>query len=571
MKKLALVFAAIVLALSILPAPAQALATDLAASGDSSELAIPETPEPCDSALTLCGADQPSISSRDLLISEIAARVCPDLASSCTTDEQKAGAYVEIFNAYDAPFNLSGWKIQYKPATTTTIWQNLTDITGEIAPQSYQVFAVAVGNASDGWVRLVDELGAPVETVGYGDAKADGLITAPSPKLNRSVQRCETAGVLSNEFMLADLTRGQSLTCVSLVPECSYNSALLATDANCQPPCEFDATLLATDAACVPPPVNNCDGLVLSEIGANLATQFVEVQNISANDLDITGCEIMTNRSAMKFFAFASEILPPNGFETVNIADTDLTLTKTTTGTVYLLNSDGSTEIDSVDYADLKADTSFAKIDGVWQQTYAVTPNAANVYQQFPPCDDGYFRNLTTGRCDKIVEAAELADCGDGYFRNPETNRCKKLTVETALAPCAEGEFRNPETNRCKSLTTDTDTLTPCDPGYERNPDTNRCRKIASDTDELTPCADGYERNPDTNRCRKIAAAASANFAVANEAGRGSGVMWQWMVGGTVATLSFVVAWQYRAEIGRLAKKVFQKKAGEKLTRGGAK
>jgi len=359
-----------------------------------------------------------------------------------------------------------------------------------------------------------------------------------------------------SEFDLANLESGGWLQ--KYLP-CEYNSAVLENDPACAPPCEFNASILSTDANCHSP-VNNCDGLILSEIGANLTTQFIEVQNSGNNDLDISGCRIMTNRSTTKFYEFpSSTTLGTGDFLAINISDTNLTLTKTTTGTAYLLNSDGSREIDNVSYTNLKADTSWSLVGDVWQQTYAVTPNAANEYLQFPPCNDGYFRNLETGKCNKNPVETILADCGDGYFRNPDTGRCKKLTVETALAPCPEGQFRNPDTNRCKKIDSGS-TLTPCQEGYERNPDTNRCRKIGSETSTLQPCADGYERNPDTNRCRKIVDSSAATFAVKNDSAGGVSGMWRWAAVGVLALILLVILWQYRVEFGRFWQKIFRRK-----------
>ena len=363
MKKLALVFAAIILTLSILATPVHAL------DDDFSETATPEISESCDAATgdSVCetdddGEDNPpdANSSRNLIISEIAARICADATTDCDSAAQKAGAFVEVYNDSDEAFTLSGWKIYYATATAThnyapdgQTW--LADVAPDIAPHAYAAFAGAVGNATDGYVILTDETGATVDIVGYG--KAAQAAIKLSPKLNQSLQRCELADATLDGF--------------ALYPTPTPNAGVI-----CDDEADDDSAVFANSA-----PVNNCDGLMLSEIGANLATQFIEIQNVSANDLDITGCEIMTNRSATKFFAFASEVLPAGNFAVVNISDTDLTLTKTTTGTVYLLNSDGSVEIDSVDYANLKAGTSFAKIAGIWQQTFAPTPGSANLAQ----------------------------------------------------------------------------------------------------------------------------------------------------------------------------------------------
>jgi hypothetical protein len=276
------------------------------------------------------------------------------------------------------------------------------------------------------------------------------------------------------------------------------------------------------------PPVNLCAELRLSEIGANLDQQFIEVYNPSQQTIDLTGCQLQTNRSQVATFIFPEASLTSHDRKVIFIADTDLKLTKTTTGTVYLLSSDGQSLVDSQSYADLSVNSSWALIANEWLQTYTPTPGAANVFLEFLPCEAGQERNILTGRCRKITSDSTLADCAEGQYRNPLTNRCKKIASDTALAECPDGQYRNPLTNRCK--------------------------KIADD-DDLKPCAEGYERNPETNRCRKIVDDAEAAFAVKPSDGTG-GDTWQWL---SVATLSFVaiiVAWQYRFEIGRFLAKL---------------
>lgn len=301
----------------------------------------------------------------------------------------------------------------------------------------------------------------------------------------------------------------------------------------------------------VPAAVNGCDGLRITEIAANVASekQFVELYNPNDTELDVTGCVIMTNRSSAGHVVHNTK-LEAYARMTVYIGDTDLTLTKTTSGTVYLLSSDLTTEVDQVAYSDLKETTSWAEIDGVWLQTYAVTPGAANLAQAFPACDDGYVRNLDTGNCNKITaQDGTIADCGPGKYRSPDTNRCRSLeALATALTPCDIGQYRNPETNRCRSLLSTTSSLTPCAAGQVRNPDTNRCRAATSD-EGLKPCDENQERNPDTNRCRNKAGAVNADFAVETIAQSGEATLGWWAFGGVGTLAAGYAGWEWRREV----------------------
>lgn len=225
---------------------------------------------------------------------------------------------------------------------------------------------------------------------------------------------------------------------------------------------------------------NPCDTVRLSEIAANYSPQFIEIHNQSAAPASLSGCRLQTNRSAATY-VLPNRVLAADEYLAVQVSATPLSLTKTTSGTVYLLSSDGQTEVDSRAYENLDASTSLALIGGVWQQTFSVTPSQPNVYEQYPPCQDGYVRDVSTGRCNKVVMATSLAACAADEYRNPETNRCRKVTAaSTSLTPCGEGQERNPATNRCRSIASAVAELLPCDEGYERNPATNRCRKISS-------------------------------------------------------------------------------------------
>lgn len=285
--------------------------------------------------------------------------------------------------------------------------------------------------------------------------------------------------------------------------------------------------------------LNDCYGLVLSEIGANLSleSQFIEVYNTSTQDLDISGCGIKTNRSS-KIFTFDNLELLPSQYYAVNISQTSLTLTKTTGGVVTLLSEQGD-EINQIQYANLKADTSWSLIGGVWKQTYAVTPDAKNQFTEFMPCSIGYERNLETGRCRKITEDEPLPDCGPGKFRNPATGRCKSYTTLTSvLAPCKNGYYRNPETNRCKKI------------------------EVASSP---APCKEGYERNAETGRCRKIKENIGADYAVIpTEVQERSQFVGGWALAAVVGGGLVFIGVQKRQETLRLIRRIFRRQTSNR-------
>ncbi len=306
---------------------------------------------------------------------------------------------------------------------------------------------------------------------------------------------------------------------------------------------------------------NMCIGLQLSEIGAHLTQQFIEVYNANTQPLPIAGCQLQTNRSQTFRVVFADNItLAAGEYYAVAIEGTKLTLSKTTTGEVYLVDAAGTTEIDTVAYPALASDTSFARIGDTWQQTYTPTAGRANTAQPHKPCETGYERSLDTGRCNKIATTTSAVKaCKTGYYRSAETNRCRKIvTVQSTLTPCKLGYYRNPTTNRCRKTVTSSTTLTSCKSGYYRNPATNRCKKIATTSSTLTPCKTGYERNPETNRCRKLrsngtlASASDIPYPVeTTEAHTGNIIGW-WIFGGILLAGTGYATWEWRSEIRRL-------------------
>lgn len=325
--------------------------------------------------------------------------------------------------------------------------------------------------------------------------------------------------------------------------------------------------------------LNVCDGVVISEVAANYNRQYVEIYNTTHQAVSLDGCIMMTNRSTSARHIIADVTLDADTYKAVYIDQTPLTLTKTTTGSVYLLSSDGLLEVDSVEYSGLAPDTSWSLFADGWKQTYQPSPELENIYQPYLPCEDGYFRNEETGRCRKIeiepdpiecpagkelnIETGRCrnlsstnvvyASCRDGQYRHPETNRCRNIAAQDSeLVPCQSGQYRHPETNRCRSLTLAASTLTPCKPGQARNPETNRCRSIVSGSaSNLKPCQPGQERNPETNRCRKSEAnggVPEAAFAAIPVADSSDSMAGWWVLGAAGVLAVGYGAWEWRRE-----------------------
>ena len=100
--------------------------------------------------------------------------------------------------------------------------------------------------------------------------------------------------------------------------------------------------------------------------------------------------------------------------------------------------------------------------------------------------------------------------CAAGYVRDSVTQRCRKdeeAVAAVTLTPCRDGQYRSEETGRCRNAISAAVILTPCKEGQYRSEATNRCRSIATLASSVKPCADDQFRNLLTNRCKSIASA----------------------------------------------------------------
>lgn len=492
---------------------------------------------------------------------------------------------VELFNASQSDTDVTGWCVQYASAAGAS-YANRSCIVPEgsesglrvvLPAQSHAVFAtdefVAAnegfrrdarlsGTMADtgGRVRVVDASGGVVDLLGWGSASESEGSPAPAIPASgvlRSLQRVMTEdGYLDTDSNVADFvlapvkTSYQSGALYEVVDVCS-NVAGLQLDVP-------DGLWRMKSGVCVDKAsINFCENVRMNEVAANVARQYIEITNDGEVATSLTGCRIMTNRSQSTYAVLPDAVLEPGEYLVVYVDETPLKLTKSTNGTVYLMASDGETEAESVYYEDMSAETSWSRFADGWKQTFALTPEVVNVYEQYAPCAEGYARNLTTGRCNKVVEATSLTDCGEGRERNPATGRCRNIPTEKELAPCKEGQYRSEETNRCRSIALAASSLKPCADDQFRNPETNRCKKIAS-ADELADCGEGRERNPATNRCRNILASTmpTAGFAPEAVAQTASSMLGWWVAGGVSLLALGYAGWQWRFEIGRLTKRV---------------
>lgn len=466
------------------------------------------------------------------------------------------GTYVELYNPSPGPVNIAGWTLQYvnQKGHVTTLKtistdlmvpagrvlvigdSRLTDEQADLRFDSKKVLAKTGGS-----IKLVMSDGRVSDLVGWGAAsEREGSPIQLGGKLHS--WRCQTNGVVTDtDNNASDFSVGEAPRLREL-PACT----------------EPDEPRPPVDPA---PPSNRCSGLKLHEIATNVDVPFIEIINAGTSDLDLAGCTILVKgRGKHKdtTHTFRNIELAAGALHVVRLAETNIKLTKTGGGEVYVLDAGGN-EIDQTSFTGLAKDSSWSLFDGEWKQTFAITENAANVFKEYADCQSGYERSVL-GKCVKIsvppTVSDVLAPCPAGQYRHPETRRCRKIEAAKTVTPCKEGYYRSEATGRCRSIASAAaKTLKPCPDGQFRNPATGRCKKIAAADDILKDCPEGFERNPKTKRCRKVALATAPKTGFAPEQVKEvTGAMWGWWVLGGVSLLAVGYAgWQWRWEIGRAA------------------
>ena len=495
---------------------------------------------------------------------------------------------IELYNASDQAVDVTEWCLQRASATGMS-YTAMTCIKASDAalstrvmlpPYGYVVFAseltatmnptlqydliFSAGMADTGGrMRVVDAKGQVIDLIGWGNAgEHRGIAPAsaiPASQPLRSLQR-----VVGDSGEYQDIS-DSSRDFIILPAKTSFESgALYETIDLCinVPGIQevvADHLLRNRSGECIErSSINFCESIRINEIAANTTKQYIELVNSADHEVSLAGCRIASNRSSLVFLELPNITLAPQEYYIAYINETSLLLSKSTTGVVYLLTSDGETEVESVTYEELSVDTSWSYFTDGWKQTYELTPKMGNVYAQFAACAAGQERHLETGRCRTVSVEAVLLDCGEGRERNIQTGRCRNIVIATALTPCKEGQYRNEETNRCRSFATLVSSLKPCADDQFRNPETNRCKKIASSDDmALADCGEGRERNPVTNRCRNVASTtpAAAGFAVEPVADTVQAFTGWWVLGGIMTVALAYAGWEWRDEIKSFVRK----------------
>lgn len=206
-----------------------------------------------------------------------------------------------------------------------------------------------------------------------------------------------------------------------------------------------------------------CLDLEFSEILAyyadDPADQFLEIYNPTDEKISLVGCVL---RYKNKNYDFATTNISSENDSNSSVSPSEFYVYRPKS-LRFTKNPNKENTLEIIDVTDesiaklsyphgQKKGTAYALISGAWKKTYAPTPGATNIDQEFRTCPLGKVINEKTGNCVKVATVASVKPCPAGKYRNPETGRCKSSAKSKTAKPCKEGYERNPETNRCRKI-----------------------------------------------------------------------------------------------------------------------
>jgi hypothetical protein len=431
-----------------------------------------------------------------LIITEVKVRL--DTNNPLDYDE-----YIEIYNATPEPVDISGYSLEYFNSTNPSVSQQPVQksfdqglIAGNqhllLAKQPAQIMSSIQSPLSSltdtgGRLKLVTTEGDVVDEVAWTNTQSLATSGDTYPAV---VYQCNSSTTLCASNRTQSFARQKDNVGNYITPTVAWQLGPVSPESSelldvPVPEPEQPNNEEATPSETPPPPLT-CEGILINEIlpnpsGSDNAREFVELFNPTSEVILLKDCSLQTSSSG-KLYTFSDVSLQPGQHLALYDNQTGLTLANSAGGTVWLLSP--TEEVQAIVYPGaLDDDASWSVVDGAWQRTYAVTPNAINVAIPLKPCVVGQQRDETTNKCETIaaIAVAALSPCKPNQERNPDTSRCRTITstLAASLVPCKEGQERNPDTNRCRTKTSDA-SLKPCSEGQERNPETNRCRQVLS-------------------------------------------------------------------------------------------
>lgn len=333
--------------------------------------------------------------------------------------------FIELYNPTSQPIDITGWRLQYRAATTaaTSAWTSShtkatvtclpavgeTTCSEVIPPLGRTLFATYAtvepalplngGFAlSGGQIRLVRPIATGYEEVdllGYGTAITfEGTGAAPAPQAGQSLKRVVQSGLFidsnnnSTDFFVdcGQPTPGAqtppsaptlSDSCSPLVPE---QQAPEPADPDPNPPIDQpQAEPKENEALRIFLP------LEITEVFPDPVSpqqdghdEFVEIYNPNNEAINVEDYVLQMGSSLQYKVVLGNLVLPPHTFAAVSSSDSSLSLSNSGT-VVRIIDPNGQVRDEAPHFGKAVAGASWAKDTTGWHWTTTPTPTAANI------------------------------------------------------------------------------------------------------------------------------------------------------------------------------------------------
>jgi hypothetical protein len=333
--------------------------------------------------------------------------------------------FVEIYNPTNGPIDVTGWKLQYRAAssTGTTAWTTKRSVSCANSDGSpcqvvllaktsllfatYTFAGIKTQSMSSGMsdvggqIRFVTANASVQDTLGYGTAaEAEGGKQAVAPQLGQALLRRVVAGeVVDSDNNNQDFITG----CYQPIPQGEIMPMQPPTAIACpdtDTPDDISTPIASTDPSQPADPTSTNDQiatsadensttyapLVISELFPDPASpqtdsddEFIELYNPTAETVSAEGYVLESGADFRYHFTIGSDItIAPGGYAAITSANSHLSLTNSGTG-VRLLNPAGQVISEASSYGQAKSGQAWANVNGAWQWTTQPTPGASNI------------------------------------------------------------------------------------------------------------------------------------------------------------------------------------------------
>lgn len=330
--------------------------------------------------------------------------------------------FVELYNPGDTTINVTGWLLQYRPAsglpgqswasssTKATIacaQPSLPDCTVEIAPASRIVLVHTIANIAGsyamnggfsdkgGQIRLIQPGASPVvhDFIGYGTAADSETAPAPAPSAGQSIKR-----VLDVEGVPIDTNDNH----IDFVAACGApspgqdDSSTIPYVSGCEVP-QSEPTPEAPNPDTPPtteptePPAETPETtaptylpVLITELLPNPASpqtdsndEFIELYNPNDTAITLSGYRLQTGADYRYTYTLGDTPLGPHAYLAIPSAVSKLSLANSGSG-VRLMDPGNAVAAEVLSYGNAPEGQSWMQDETGWHWTLTPTPSTAN-------------------------------------------------------------------------------------------------------------------------------------------------------------------------------------------------